>query len=161
MLYRKSKLEDKDKIEELLSLRFGKRPNALKRLEDRYYLCFDGETLVAMTGLCKHQEDTIYNGYEIDWTCVRPGYEGLGIISSMVKFVVDLESKDIYCSCWKWDKNAKVNLHSAMEACGFEKVIDSKIHHSAKHCRDCKEVCIRYTPDCECWEDLYLRKVTV
>ena len=69
LTYRKSKDSDEAIIKELIALRFGNIDSCgvTNNLDGRYTLAFDGDTLVAMTGL---NDSKFYNGLELDWTCV-------------------------------------------------------------------------------------------
>ena len=70
-MIRKSTIEDKEIIQQLMYLCFGdnNKIEPYENLEDRYYLYFKDNTLVAMTGLTSDSE---YGRLEIDWTCTHP-----------------------------------------------------------------------------------------
>ena len=64
-MIRKSTVEDKEIIQQLMQLCFGDKNNLepYENLEDRYYLYFKDNILVAMTGLTS---DSAYGHLEID-----------------------------------------------------------------------------------------------
>lgn len=64
-MIRKSKLTDKELIQQLMQLCFSDKNNfePYENLEDRYYLYFKDNTLVAMSGLTSNSE---YGHLEID-----------------------------------------------------------------------------------------------
>ena len=70
-MIRKSTTDDKELIQQLMQLCFGDKNNLepYEDLENRYYLYFKNENLVAMSGLTSNSE---YGHLEIDWTCTRP-----------------------------------------------------------------------------------------
>lgn len=67
----------------------------------------------------------------------------------------------VYCSCWRLPNNDRANLHTLMSLFGFKKVIQSRVHWKVPHnCfRNYEGGCLYCTGvDCECYEDLFLRK---
>lgn len=69
--------------------------------------------------------------------------------------------EDVYCSCWRLPNNDRVNLYTLMSLFGFKEVIHSRVHWKVPHncCRDYAVGCVYFTDnECECYEDLYLRK---
>jgi predicted GNAT family N-acyltransferase len=158
MIYRRSTQQDYIAIDKLLKSCFGDRAKygALDNLENRYLLAFDGDKLIAMTGLCNNSP--VFFGAEIDWTCMLPEYRGKGIVVNMIKEIIKDCTTDIYCSCLRLHNNSKINLHHSMQALGFEcvgksyKTFDSRYH---KACDDC---IYKLDGPCACYEDLYLRK---
>lgn len=70
-MIRKSKESNRLKVRELIYLCFGDCNNAepYENINDRYYLYFEDDALVAMSGLTSNSE---YGHLEIDWTCTHP-----------------------------------------------------------------------------------------
>lgn len=160
-MIRKSTAFDKNIIMQLLSLCFGDRDDweACEDLEDRYYLYFEGDALVAMTGLTMRSE---FRALEVDWTCTHPEYRGRGFMQELFSEMLKDVCTDVYCSCWRMPNRDKPNLSVLMELFGFKEVINTRVHWKVPH--NCFRVheggCVNYTgAGCECYEDLYLRKV--
>ena len=159
LTYRKSKDSDEAIIKELIALRFGNRDSCgvTNNLDGRYTLAFDGDTLVAMTGL---NDSKFYNGLELDWTCIREEYEHNGIVYLMIKDLINTTenyTKDIYASCWKLGDNNIINLRHSMAKLHFTPVLYKRLMFNSKY-NNCKDICVNYKEGCWCQEDLYLRK---
>ena len=156
---RYSRKEDKQAIEDLVTICFGSRPanKITDNLEGRYLLALAGNQLIAMTGLWVY---TVYpNGVEIDWTCTHPKYREQGIMSELFKRLVNSTDENIYCSCWRIDdqEDGKIKLRYIMSKYGFELVMPSVAHYHSKYlCHTCPWK----HENCQCYEDLYLRKET-
>ena len=159
-MIRKSTTDDKELIQQLMQLCFGDRNNSepYKNLEDRYYLLFKDNVLVAMSGLIYNSE---YGHLEIDWTCTHPEHRHKGYMQELFTEMLNGIYEPIYCSCWRLSNNEKVNLHTLMSLFGFEEVIHSRVHCKVPHnclynyeggCPYCTGI------GCECYEDLFLRK---
>lgn len=156
MEFRYSTQQDYDIIRELIELRFGNRDTygLFDDLDGRYFLAFDGDLLVGMTGL---RDIGFYKGTEIDWTCLRKEYEGQGIITNMISRVIEGVERDIYCSCWKLGGSDAVNLQHAMDSLGFEVAIPCYKNFDSKYIK-CKDICVNASDDCYCYEVLYVKK---
>lgn len=143
-------------IEELIQECFGDRDQfgVLENIEKRYWLIFDGDKLVGMTGLLNDSPE--YNGAEIDWTCLLPKYRGRGIMTNAIKEVIKNCDKDIYCSCWKNKGKDKINLHNSMDELGFVLVSEGHKKYNSKSTKACA-VCVNRVTDCYCQEDLYVK----
>ena len=154
--YRKSKDGDSKIIKELVGKRFGNRDayNVTANLDGRYLLAFDGDKLIAMTGI---MYNGFYNGPEIDRTCIDKEYEGNGIITLMLSQLLKDIKSDVYCSCWRLGYNNKVNLDYQMKTLGFEPAIYERVRFNSKY-HDCSSICVNYKEGCFCCEDLYIRK---
>ena len=161
-MIRKSTLNDKKCIQQLMLLCFGDKNNLepYENIEGRYWLYFMDNKLVAMSGLTSNSE---YGHLEIDWTCTHPEKRHKGymqeIFAKMLKNVKD----SVYCSCWRLANNDKANLYTLMKLFGFEEVVHSRIHYKTPHnCfRDYKGGCSYCTGNnCECYEDLFLLKTS-
>lgn len=76
-LIRRSTQDDKEAIRHLMSLRFGNRDNVepYDNLDNRFWLYFKDDELVAMTGLMLSKE---YGTLEVDWTCTHPDHRQNG-----------------------------------------------------------------------------------
>lgn len=157
---RKSKKNDIPKIKELMYLCFGDCNNTepYENINDRYYLYFKDDTLVAMSGLTANSE---YGHLEIDWTCTHPEHRHKGYMQELFKKMLIDVHESIYCSCWRLPNNDSSNLHTLMLLFDFKEVVPSRVHWKVPHnCfRDYEGGCSYCTGiDCECYEDLFLRK---
>lgn len=160
-MIRKSTINDKESIEYLIKLCFGDRNDlgVLDNLNGRYYLYFEDNILVAMSGI---SSDSKYGHLEVDWTCTHPDYRHNGYMQELFSTMLNNVKDDVYCSCWRLHDNDKVNLHTLMLLFGFKEVVNSRIHVKVPHnCfRNNKCSCVNYIDNnCECYEDLYLRKL--
>lgn len=153
--YRKSTFDDREKIDKLLKSCFGDRSKygALDDIDGRYLLAFDGDELIAMTGL---STASAFNGYEIDWTCVSPTYRHNGFITNMIKDCIDGIQKPIYCSCLRLPNKEKINLNHAMNVLGFQLIIKNYKTYDSKHMKACNDCIYRKDKQCVCHEDLYI-----
>lgn len=155
LYYRMSTKDDFSQIKELMMLRFGDRErfNVLDNIDGRYLLCVTKDNeVVAMTGII-NEGNYIYP--EIDWTCIKPEYEGNGIITSMMKLLLDKTDTNIFCSCWRWSGNEYVNLQRTMDTLGFKKVMPEHKKFDARYYDFCAE-CTYRKDNCMCYEDLFL-----
>lgn len=159
-MYRLSNEDDKILIQQLMWMCFGDKKNLepYEHLQNRYYLYFKDNNLVAMTGLTSNSE---YGHLEIDWTCTHPKYRHNGYMQELFNVMLDNVREPVYCSCWRLQYNNKANLHTIMSLFNFKEVIHSRIHWKVPHnCFRCYKGGCSYCTgsDCECYEDLYLRK---
>ena len=92
----------------------------LDDLEDRYLLAFDGDKVVAMTGL---KRKSGFNGCEIELTCVHPEYRKNGIAVRMIAEVIRDVKTDIYILCLRLHNNSNITLKYAMNLLGFKCVM--------------------------------------
>lgn len=159
-MIRKSKEFDILKVQQLMCLCFGDCNNTepYDDINDRYYLYFEGDVLVAMSGLTSNSE---YGHLEVDWTCTHPEHRHKGYMQEIFRKMLDDVHESVYCSCWRLPNKDKVNLHTLMSLFGFEEVIKSRVHWKVPHncfrnynggCSCCTGI------GCECYEDLFLRK---
>jgi N-acetylglutamate synthase-like GNAT family acetyltransferase len=159
-MIRKSRKSDRKQIKELMTTCFGNiyQYEPYRNLDDRYYLYFIDDKLVAMTGLTG---DTDYASLEIDWTCTHPDYRHQGIMKELFQLMLENVDKPIYCSCWRLSSKDKINLYHLMNEFKFKLVIKNKNHWKIPHNCDCTNTinCPFYRGhNCECYEDLYLRQ---
>ena len=159
-MIRKSKETGILKVRELMCLCFGACNNAepYENINDRYYLYFEDDILVAMSGLTSNSE---YGHLEIDWTCTHPEYRHQGYMQELFTEMLSNIHESVYCSCLRLCNCDRPNLHTLMSLFDFEEVIHSRVHWKVPHnCfRDYVGGCSYYTGiDCECYEDLFLRK---
>lgn len=155
--YRKSNLSDSLQVQQLLSENFGNDyfDEYIEHIENRYLLAFDEDMLVAITGIGESED---FKSLEIDWTVCKENYRHRGIITTMLKQLLEPLECDVYCSCWRLEKDGEIQLRHSMKVLGFIEV-DRYMHHfTSEHCNctDCPYKSIR--ENCECWTDLYLRK---
>ena len=129
----------------------------LDDLEDRYLLAFDGDKVIAMTGLKRH---TDFNGCEIELTCVHSEYRKNGIAVRMLAEIIRNVKTDIFILSYRLPDSSDVTLKYAMNLLGF-KALAKGYKRYESICSDRCEEC-RYRKDeyCYCGEDLYVRKQT-
>lgn len=152
--YRYSTVEDWGIIFDLLKLCFGFiHPDWNGNLDGRYFMAFDDDKLVAVTGV---NSTGIYKGLEVDWTCVLPEYRGHNIMTIMLKHLLDSATEDVYCSCWRVLNNP-INLHKAMYQCGFEQVQEGRHVYSKQWYYACDDCIYHNVVNCRCCEDLYVK----
>ena len=157
--YRYSTVGDADAINGLIERHFGLRKEcgALEALDGRYLLAFDGDRLVALTGI---SGDTQFDGLEVDWTCCDEAYRHHGLITDMLRRCLKGADRDVYCSCWHEQGHEHVNLHHAMSELGFELLLKQCRAYKAPYYKACI-ACARYHDGiaCECTEDLYVKRI--
>ena len=159
-LIRKSTYDDKEAIRYLMSLGFGDRDNVEQydNLDDRFWLYFKDDELVAMTGLMDSKE---YRALEVDWTCTHPDHRHKGYMQSLFREMLRGIEVPVYCSCWRMPGRDRVNLQTIMDMFDFKEVIKPRVTWNVPHncSRNFAEGCVNCTGDnCICYEDLYLRK---
>lgn len=158
-MIRKSRESDRDIVSNLFLLCYGYSwdfISPLTDLEDRYYLLFEKDVLVAMTGLCYSDE---YEALEIDWTCTHPKYRHKGYMQLLFKEMLNSVDEDVYCSCWRLSTKRVPNLNFLMSMFKFEKVIEHRHHWQTPYNCHCSDKCkFSRGINCDCYEDLYLRK---
>lgn len=170
MVYiRFSRESDRSEIALLTALVFGNidADDVLKNLDNRYLLAFDGDKLIAMSGLIWNSR---YGGNEIDWSCTHPKYRRQGIMSELIRRICLLTDEDIYCSCLRLCGHRKPNLHSVMKQCGFNLVKkNNKEWFSGRNCNSGNGKYCSFQKShmedkklvrdrCRCHQDLYVRK---
>ena len=159
IVIRKSAVLDESAIKDLFLLCYGFKwciSELLDTLDNRYYLLFDDDELVAMTGLIYSEE---YMALEVDWTCTHPDYRHKGYIQRLFSEMLKDIDENVYCSCWRLNNKDKPNLYSIMKIFGFEKVIEPEHSYQASHNCHCPNDCkFSLGNSCVCWTDLYLRK---
>ena len=156
--FRMSKWEDYAILNNLLLSCFGnmQKYGALDDLENRYLLAFDGDKVVAMTGL---KRKSGFNGCEIELTCVHPEYRKNGIAVRMIAEVIRDVKTDIYILCYRVSDKTDIGLKYAMNLLGF-KWLTKGYKRYESICSDRCNECIYRREDCTCGEDLYVRKQT-
>lgn len=152
--------QGQSQIKEIYETSFPKSENLepYENLEDRYYLYFEADTLVAMSGLTSNSE---YEHLEIDWTCTHPEHRHKGYMQELFAEMLNDVHKSVYCSCWRLPNNNRANLHTLMSLFNFEEVIQSRVHWKVPHnCFRNYEGGYSYCTGIgfECYEDLFLRK---
>lgn len=158
MEIRRSTLSDIHKIERLVLTCFGVREEPYTHVDGAYYLLFEGDVLVAMTGLVS---DTGYDGLEVWWACTLPEYRHKGYMQALFAEMLKDVRENVYCSCWRVADNERVNMHTLMGMFGFECVLRPRVAFMSPHnCSYRSSVeCVNYGGvGCHCYEDLYLRR---
>lgn len=158
--YRKSKVSDSLQIQQLLSETFGidYLEEYIEHIENRYLLAFDKDVLIAITGVGEFGD---FKSLEVDWTVCKEKYRHRGIITNMLKQLIEPLDCDVYCSCWRLEKDGNIQLNYSMKALGFVEVDRGMNHFKEEYfkCMECPYKKLR--ENCECWTDLYLRKIEV
>lgn len=159
-LIRKSTQEDKEIIRNLMSFGFGDRDNSepYDNLDDRFWLYFKDDELVAMTGLMYSKE---YRALEVDWTCTHPDHRHNGYMQALFRKMLKDIKVPVYCSCWRIPDKDRVNLQTVMNMFDFKEVIKPRVTWKVPYnCSRCfAGGCVQYTGGhCTCYEDLYLRE---
>lgn len=160
-MIRKSTKNDYYIINELLLICFGDRQtdHALNNLDNRYYLYFIDNKLVAMTGLIPERK---YPGLEVDWTCTNPDYRHKGYMQELFELMLtDVTDKNVYCECWRAQGRTEPHLHSLLKLFNFKEV--KRGYNAYKVGLNCEhsdaDLCVMYTGEnCTCYEDLYIRE---
>ena len=129
----------------------------LEDLEGRYLLAFEGDKVVAMTGL---KRKSGFNGCEIALTCVLPEYRKNGIAVRMIAEVIKDVKTDIHILCYRLPDNTDITLKYAMNLLGFKCVMKGYKRYESICSDRCKECIYRKGEYCYCGEDLYVRKQT-
>lgn len=157
--FRKSTTKDTKNMIELLNKCFGAYPwkfkNALDDLNGRYLLAFNEDKLVAMSGITTK---SIYTSYEIDWTCTDPNFQGKGIMTELLTRLINNLPKDekpVYCSCWRFGWEEKVNMFKVMERIGAVEVVHNENSVLAPIRMECTECAYAREKECTCYTDLY------
>lgn len=153
---RKSTNIDKIAIKELLNVCFGNSITDVDEptynLDDRYYLYFVDNKLVAMSGILSPGRSE-YDNYEVDWTCTHPDYRHKGYMQEIFRQMLHGVDSDVYCSCWRID--SEPNLASLMKMFGFEL---EKLAVETWNCKDDVDCPYRKGNNCNCYEDLYIKR---
>lgn len=163
LTFRWSIADDEKGIDKLIDERFGNRYSygVLDDIEGRYFVAVNSDNeIVAITGL---NDSKVYNGLEIDWTCIDGRYTGYNLMSFMIEYILKDCEKDVYCSCWRLNGHP-INLMHAMQHNGFNPVLVPRISFDSMYNALCQKYCKNYNPvdgSCKCCEDLYCRKARV
>lgn len=154
MFIRYSTEADASSIKELLESNFGFfKEEMIANLSKRYLLALDNNKPVAITGL---YYSNVYKALEVDWTSCAKQYRHKGLITELMKRLVQSTDEDVYCSCWRI-ADREINLYSSMKALGFEELIRFKSSY-LRNVNCLSNTCIHSTENCKCYEDLYLIK---
>lgn len=157
-MIRKSKESDLDQIKSLIERCFGDRTmfGLYEDIEDRYYIYILDDKIVAITGLGYNEK---YNALEVCYTCTHPDHRHKGYMQELFRVMLGGIHEDVYCSCWRLP-NKDINLHTLMYLFNFEKVLKPRVSYKVPYnCQWTDKECVNCTgSNCECWEDLYLRK---
>lgn len=159
-LIRRSTQDDKEAIRHLMSLGFGDRDNVelYDNLDNRFWLYFKDDELVAMTGLMLSKE---YGALEVDWTCTHPDHRHNGYMQALFREMLMGIKVPVYCSCWRMPDRDRVNLQTVMDMFGFKEIIKPRVTWKVPYncSRNFSGGCVNYKGGhCTCYEDLYLRE---
>ena len=153
--YRRNTASDAEAITALLNECFGYTAMTGARARvDSYLLAFDGDQLIALTGILDY---TDYNGYEVGWTCCKEGYRGLGIATTLLSMELMRigNTEDVYCEAWS--TNNIPHLKHALVNNGF--VVQQEIgRRQQDRYKSCKMCAYRdESGSCRCSTILYKR----
>lgn len=160
---RKSTQHDAQAIKKLITERYGAwaigtEDNSFGNIDDRFYLMLDNDKIIALSGIINK---SLFNGCKLDWTCISKEYEHRGLITRLLKTMLDeyTGDKNVYCSCWKTQGADKIHLHYSMQSLGFVPVqqpfqtfmvkhsCNPEVYQSCKYCTG---------NNCRCSLDLYV-----
>lgn len=160
MIFRKVTESDIEQIKALLFKCFGEmaeKRGALKCLE-KYLVAEDNGKIIAISGIV-NKSDSLYNGYEIAWTCCEEEYRHKGIVTNILKRCIEKLPNDgapLYCDCWRVNFNDKINLHSTMKNLGMKLFFVNVAAYNKDYTAVCKTCPYRNDSErCHCVVDLY------
>ena len=151
-----------DLLKSLLSESFGRIAEirgALNRDILKYYqIVLDDETPVAVTGIVP-SEFSMFDGYEVSWTCTSPRYRGNGICTELLRKCILNLPKDgipVFCDCWRFP-GKQINLFSAMQSNGFQLLVPEASVFSTKFSKLCVSCTYRQDGElsCKCYTDVW------
>ena len=159
IVFRRAIPEDLEQIKDLLHKSFGfeEYTTALNIFGNSYWVAEDDGIIVAITGIVDNEFCNYVNGYEITWTCTAKEYRRKGIMTDLLRIVINndrFEDKPIYCSAWRF-KGKEINLKSILKELGFELLYEGRTYYKYPLYKVC-EVCVEGKDGCVCYEDLYV-----
>lgn len=156
---RMSTVEDLPDIMDLIKERLGNKEylDFYNDLDNRYLLCYDGNHLIAMTGI---NFSSKYKGLEVDWTLVRDVYEDSGIITEMLSLLLKEESDNtvVFAEVYRYADNTLCVLQHAMDKLGFRLCLPKRVVFDSRY-HTCSKDCSRRIEGvhCSCSIDLYIK----
>ena len=160
---RKATLSDVSQIKELFFKCFGEmaeRRGALKSL-DNYIVAEDNSKIVAISGIVD-KSDSLYDGYEVAWTCCDEEYRHKGIVTNILKQCIEKLPDDgvpVYCDCWRVNFNEKTNLDSTMKNLGMKLFYINIAVYNKDYISVCRTCPYRNDSErCHCVMDLYRKE---
>lgn len=161
IMIRQANINDILQMEELITLSFGRRDDAIsfRMHPDKYIVYIEGDKIVAMTGLVYNKQ---YRGLEIGWTCTHPDFRGMGLMHKLFEFMLKDVEERVYCSCWHLPNREHINLWKLMNDFNFICVTEARVswvngfncHHNKTDnlCTECTGGA------CVCKEELWFRQ---
>ena len=134
---------------------FGHDNGLFDDIEGLYRLAIINEKIVAITGILPVKKSG-FSGYEVAYTVTHPDHRGKGLITRMLKELIDDLPDDgvpVFASCWRIQGD--INLHHAMDTLGFELLHKARINYIFPYYKECIN-CPRAQIKCTCSEDLYI-----
>lgn len=120
--------------------------------------CRRERKIIAISGIVD-KSDSLYNGYEISWTCCEEEYRHRGIVTNILKQCIEKLPNDgipLYCDCWRINFNDKINLHSTMKNLGMKLFFVNVAVYNKDYTSVCKTCPYRNDSEkCHCVVDLY------
>ena len=160
MTFRKASILDKDNIKELLFKHFGEmaeKRGALDRI-DFYTVAEINNEIVAISGIIP-PEFSLFNGYEITWTCCKEEYRHKGIVTEILKRCLSELPNDglpLYCDCWRINFNKDINLSSTMRNLEMKQFFVNVMVYNKQYSVACNTCPYRNESEqCHCSTDLY------
>ena len=123
-----------------------------------YRLVFDGEVPVAVTAVLP-AEQSMFNGYEVGWTCTNQRYRGSGICTELLRECISGLPEDgipVFCNCWRFP-GKQVGLFNAMQGNGFQLLVPEASVFSSKFSKLCSSCPYRQDGEtsCRCYADVW------
>ena len=173
VLFRNAVDADLDQLSELFKQNFGEMAEykgALDFIVNRYIVAElyadlnndfvnKDKKIIAVSGIVP-PEKSIFDGYEISWTCTNPNYRKQGLITTILNICEKQLPNDgipLYCDCWRIGNNSDINLVSVMKYLGMHEVVRSREFYKYPFCKSCN-YCLYAKDGCFCYVDLYMKE---
>ena len=151
-----------DAVKSLLTESFGgiaESRGALDKNILKYYkLVLDEDVLVSLTGIVP-SDYSVFDGYEVSWTCTSPKYRNGGICTELLrKCILELPDDGIpvFCDCWRFP-GCQINLLGPMLNNGFRLLVPEASVFSTKFSKICKSCPYEHRGEfgCKCYTDIW------
>lgn len=159
---RKAKEEDREQVDKLLFDNFGEMAverGALDEFPACYTVSEEDGKVVAMSGIIG--DHSLFDGYEVGWTCCDKDYRRQGRITRILKKCLDELPNDsipVWCDSWKV-RNKECNLKSVLDNLGFKLyMVNVMVYNKLfmKVCRTCPYK--DESEECHCVANLYKKE---
>lgn len=159
---RKATIDDKEQVEKLLFDNFGEMAVERGALDDfpyRYFVSEENGKVVALSGIT---DNSLFDGYEIRWTCCDKEYRHQGRVTRILKKCLDElpnDNKPVWCDAWRVRNKESCNLKSVFDNLGFKLyMVNIKVYNKLfmKVCKTCPYR--NESIECHCVADLYKKE---